>query len=68
MRGLRRAGYEQTRQVGDHVYMTTLENGEHHVSVPQHKPVKVGTLAAILAAAASHFQISRAALLRKMKV
>ena len=27
VRGLRRVGYQQTRQVGDHVYMTTLENG-----------------------------------------
>jgi predicted RNA binding protein YcfA (HicA-like mRNA interferase family) len=68
VRGLKRVGYVETRQTGDHVYMTTEVNGEHHVSVPQHKPVKVGTLATILSAVAGHLQMERAKLLRAMKI
>jgi predicted RNA binding protein YcfA (HicA-like mRNA interferase family) len=66
--GLLRVGYEATRQKGDHVYMTTQQGGEHHVSVPLHKPVKAGTLASILGAVAAHLQLSRDELLRRMKV
>jgi predicted RNA binding protein YcfA (HicA-like mRNA interferase family) len=47
VKGLRRVGYEVTRQKGDHVYMTTQVHGEHHVVIPMHNPVKVGTFAAI---------------------
>jgi predicted RNA binding protein YcfA (HicA-like mRNA interferase family) len=41
VKGLQRVGYVSTRQTGDHLYMTTQENGEHHVSVPLHKFVKL---------------------------
>ena len=41
VKGLRRVGYIESRQKGDHVYMTTQMGGEHHVAVPLHKPLKV---------------------------
>jgi predicted RNA binding protein YcfA (HicA-like mRNA interferase family) len=66
--GLRRVGYEQTRQRGDHVTLTTQKNGEHHVTVPLHSPVKVGTLAAILDSVGSHLEIDRQKLIRAMKL
>ena len=68
VKGLRRVGYEFTRQKGDHVYMTTQLRGEHHVAVPMHNPIKVGTFAAILAAVASHLAMDRDTLLREMKI
>jgi predicted RNA binding protein YcfA (HicA-like mRNA interferase family) len=34
VKGLRRVGYELTRQKGDHAYLTTLQNAERHVTVP----------------------------------
>jgi predicted RNA binding protein YcfA (HicA-like mRNA interferase family) len=68
VKGLRRVGYEFTRQKGDHVYLTTLTNGEHHVAVPLHKSVKVGTLGSILAAVAGHLRVEREALLKDMKL
>jgi predicted RNA binding protein YcfA (HicA-like mRNA interferase family) len=68
VKGLRRVGYEPTRQKGDHVYMTTQVNGEHHVAVPMHNPIKVGTFAAILGAVANHLGIERHALIREMKL
>ena len=35
-----------------HMRLTSRSNGEHHVTVPRHDPLRVGTLAAILDAVA----------------
>lgn len=51
---LRRNGYESTRQTGSHICITTILNGEHHVTIPRHKPLRVGTLQAILSDIAGH--------------
>ena len=40
-------GYRTTRQTGSHIRVTTLQNGEHHLTVPAHNPLKTGTLSAI---------------------
>ncbi len=60
-------GYEITRQSGSHMRLTTTEDGEHHISIPRHSPLKIGTLAAILNEVAAQFQISRVELLAKIK-
>lgn len=66
--GLRRVGYQVARQKGDHVRLSTTINGEHHVTIPLHNPVKVGTLNAILTSVADHLCVSREQLLRDMKL
>jgi len=58
-RALRTLGYQVTRQTGSHLRLTTLQHGEHHITIPQHSPLRVGTLAAILGNIAQHFEISR---------
>ena len=68
VRGLTRVGYTQTRQAGSHVRMTTQANGEHHVTIPLHRPLKVGTLAGILDEVAAHLAVDRLALLSQMKL
>ena len=37
----------------------TSQNGEHHITIPAHNPLKTGTLSAILNDVAQHFNISR---------
>jgi predicted RNA binding protein YcfA (HicA-like mRNA interferase family) len=59
-------GYEVTRQTGSHMRLTTREHGEHHVTIPQHNPLRIGTLASILADVAAHFQLSRDELLDQL--
>lgn len=59
-------GYGITRQNGSHIRLTTQQNGEHHITVPQHDPLKVGTLSAILNAIAKHFLISRDELVKQL--
>jgi predicted RNA binding protein YcfA (HicA-like mRNA interferase family) len=61
-RALRRYGYEVTRETGSHMRLTTQQGGEHHVTIPDHSSVRVGTLAGILGDVAAHLGIDRAAL------
>jgi predicted RNA binding protein YcfA (HicA-like mRNA interferase family) len=65
-RALRPLGYSVTRQTGSHLRLTTAEGGQHHVTIPAHDPLKVGTLAAVLGDVAEHFEISRDELLRRL--
>jgi len=54
-RMLKPLGYLPTRQTGSHIRLTTQQGGEHHVTIPRHDPLKVGTLSAIIAEVAAHF-------------
>lgn len=56
---LSRLDYEVTRQTGSHVRLTTQRNGEHHITVPAHNPIKIGTLNAILKGIGEHIGLSR---------
>jgi len=58
-RKLNRFGYEITRQTGSHIRLTTQQHGDHHVTVPRHEALRVGTLNGILAEVAAHLEISR---------
>ena len=48
IRALERLGYVTVRQDGSHVRLTHPGPPEHHVSVPDHNPLKVGMLGAIV--------------------
>lgn len=56
---LRRLGYSITRQAGSHLRLTTTEHGEHHITISQHSPLRIGTLSAILTDVAAHFELTR---------
>jgi predicted RNA binding protein YcfA (HicA-like mRNA interferase family) len=60
---LRRYGYEVTRQTGSHIRLTTQQGGEHHITIPRHSPLRVGTLNAILKDVAQHLGLERDELL-----
>ncbi len=52
-------GYSTTRQKGSHIRLTTMQSGEHHVTIPDHDPLRIGTLRSILNDVARHFGITR---------
>ena len=58
-RSLRILGYQVTRQTGSHIRVTTVEGGQHHVTIPRHDPVRIGTFAGILDDVAEHFGLNR---------
>lgn len=52
-------GYEITRKTGSHIRLTTQKNGIHHITIPDHKPLRIGTLSSILNSVASHFKTTK---------
>ncbi len=52
---LQKFGYAVSRQKGSHIRLTTSFNGTHHITIPNHNPLKLGTLSAILNDVALHF-------------
>ena len=63
---LTQLGYAVNHQTGSHIRLTTQRGGEHHVTVPAHETLKVGTLSAILRGVAEHTNLSRDELLQKL--
>ena len=63
---LRRYGYEVTRQTGSHTRLTTLKNGEHHITIPRHQSLRAGTLNSILKDVAQHLDLDRNDLLESL--
>ena len=68
VKALRVLGYLESRQTGSHIRVTTAENGNHHVTVPKHDFIKLGTLSSILDDVASHHKMSRAELLLLLRL
>ena len=63
----RRYEYHVVRQRGSHMRLVSNVKGrEHHVSVPRHNPLKVGTLHSILARVAAYLEISQDELRREL--
>lgn len=58
IKALRALGYEQDRQRGSHVRVTTQRDGEHHEAIPNHNPIKIGTLSGILKSIAAHHKLT----------
>lgn len=52
-------GYEETRQSGSHKRLTTQQKGEHHLTIPDHISLRIGTLSAILSDVAEHFGLTK---------
>jgi predicted RNA binding protein YcfA (HicA-like mRNA interferase family) len=53
-------GYQTTRQTGSHIRLTSNAKGtEHHLSIPRHKPLKVGTLSSILNDLAFYLEVEK---------
>ena len=65
-KALVKLGYHITRQSGSHIRLSTVENGEHRITVPAHNPLKIGTLAAILSDIESHHEMTRDQLLKRL--
>jgi predicted RNA binding protein YcfA (HicA-like mRNA interferase family) len=57
---LRRYGYEVKRQTGSHIRVTSnLKGTEHHVTIPAHEEIRIGTLAEILGDVARYVDMDR---------
>jgi predicted RNA binding protein YcfA (HicA-like mRNA interferase family) len=60
-------GYTVSRQTGSHLRLTKhTEKGEHHLTIPSHRVLKVGTLNSILNEIAQYHEISKGELLTQL--
>lgn len=65
---LRQLGYSPTRQTDSHIRLTKEAGGVHHITVPNHSPIRVGTLSGILKAIAAHHKMTLADLVRVLRL
>jgi predicted RNA binding protein YcfA (HicA-like mRNA interferase family) len=66
-RALRRFGFETIRQSGSKLRLTSKFKGtEHHITIPAHKQLKVGTLAEILGDVAAYLELTREELAKQL--
>lgn len=64
---LGRYDYKVTRQTGSHMRLTTTTKGfEHHITIPEHGPLKVGTLDHIVNLIASYLEIEHQKLVEEL--
>ena len=63
---LKKYSYQITRQTGSHIRLTTTTQGEHHITIPAHKCLKIGTLSGILNEVAVHFKINKGDLIKEL--
>jgi len=61
---LSRLGYEETHRTGSHIRLTTHRDGTHHITIPAHDPLHVGTLSAIVRDLGVHHRMDREEVLR----
>ena len=66
VKALGQMGYSLTRQTGSHARLTYAGQPQHHVTIPMHSELRVGTLAAILDDVAEARNITRDELLAQL--
>jgi len=66
IKALQKYGYQPTRQTGSHIRLTTQQNGQHHLTIPNHDPLRIGTLNAILTEVAQHIGVSKEELAERL--
>lgn len=64
---LSKFGYNIIRQSGSHIRLTSNYSGkEHHITIPRHSPLKIGTLGAIIGDIAENLKIEKQKLMEKL--
>ena len=65
IRLLQKFGYQTDRQTGSHVRLTRkVADGEHHITVPKHKNLRLGTLNSILQDVANQLGVDKDVILQ----
>jgi predicted RNA binding protein YcfA (HicA-like mRNA interferase family) len=63
---LKKYDYQITRQTASHIRLTTHRNGDHHITIPKHKILKIGTINNILVDIASHLELDKFILIKEL--
>ena len=60
---LKRWDYVKIHQVGSHIILQTQLPTPHRIAIPEHTPLRIGTLNAILSSVAAHKNVPKEAIL-----
>ncbi len=63
---IRTWGYRQVNQVGSHIILQSDAPTPHRLSVPDHKPLRIGTLNALLRGVAAAKGVSRQEIIQSL--
>ena len=64
---LSRYGYKVVRQTGSHMRLvSTIKGTEHRITIPWHKPLRVGTLSRIITEVARYLETDRQTLFQEL--
>lgn len=64
---LKKYGYEVNRKTGSHIRLVSkFKDEEHNITVPDHYPIKIGTLNNILSDLADYLKIDKKELTNKL--
>lgn len=64
---LKKYGYEVNRKTGSHIRLVSkFKDEEHNITVPDHHPIKIGTLNNILSDLANYLKIDKKELINKL--
>jgi predicted RNA binding protein YcfA (HicA-like mRNA interferase family) len=66
VKALASLGYRVTRRSGSHIRLSCESPRQHHITIPDHDSLRIGTLAAILGDVAAHHGIGRDELLERL--
>jgi predicted RNA binding protein YcfA (HicA-like mRNA interferase family) len=67
-RKLATLGYQLVRQKGSHLRYTTHLRGTNHITIPDHNPLKSGTLYGILKDVAAHHGLNLGELIAALEL
>lgn len=60
LKKLEKIGYQKTKQTGSHIKLTKkFDIGEHHITIPNHDPIKIGTLNSIVKDLSENLKLSK---------
>jgi len=62
----RRWRYAKVHQVGSHIILETSEPARQRISIPDHDPLRLGTLISILRSVAQHKGVTRAEIIASL--
>jgi len=63
---LKKYGYTISRQSGSHLRLISTAKGEHHITIPCHTSLKIGTLNNILNDISIHLEIDKQTLVNEL--
>ncbi len=66
IKALEQLDYRVIRQTGSHVRLVCVACEEHHLTIPLHDPLRIGTLAAILTEVRARHHLSKDELITRL--